>query len=276
MTENIMNMSSEELREMQLIQLDMLEEVKRICEKNNIKYCIIAGTLLGAVRHKGYIPWDDDADIAMLRDEYDKFCKVCELEINREKFYFQNHNNTEDYRWGYGKVRRVGTEFVRKGQEHMKFPTGVFIDIFPIDNVPDNLNSRRIHNMICTIVRKFLWSKVGAKSEKIIIMRYIYKLMAIIPRNIIFKFYDILVHNSNKKDTKMGRILTFPTPNNGQYGYYKKWYTDLHNIEFEGKQFLAPKDYDEYLSFKFGDYKVYPPEAERNGHAYARYKLLSK
>ena len=106
---------------MQMIQLEMLAEVDRICRKCNIHYNIIAGTLLGAVRHGGYIPWDDDADVAFLRPEYEKFRIACETELDGERFYFQDHRNTKGYRWGYGKLRRKGTLFVREHQEHMPY-----------------------------------------------------------------------------------------------------------------------------------------------------------
>lgn len=267
-------MPPEDLRRLQLIQLEMLLEVDRVCKKNDIKYCIIAGTTLGAVRHQGYIPWDDDADVAMLRDEYERFREACERDLDRSKFYFQDHKTTPGYRWGYGKVRRVGTEFVRKGQEHMPYPTGVFIDIFPMDNVPNSLFIRRIHNFACTIVRKMLWSAVGAKSDRNPWMRALYRVVSWVPRDTVFALYDGLKWICNRKETQMVRKLTFPTPNNGQYGYYRKWYVELSDIEFEGHLFPAAKDYDEYLTFKFGNYMELPPVEQRQGHAATRYHLL--
>jgi len=268
-------MNPVDLRKMQLIQLDMLLEVDRICKQHQIKYCIIAGTLLGAVRHGGFIPWDDDIDVAMLRHEYEKFSKVWEKELNHNKFFFQTMDNTKNYRWGYGKIRRVGTEFIRKGQEHMKHATGVFIDIFPLDNVPDNFRLRRLHNFICTLIRKLLWSKAGAKSDKSRFMRILYAVIAMtVPKKAIKKMYDLLVRLSNKKETQMVRILTFPTPNNGHYGYYRRWYETLQDILFEGHYFPAAKDYDAYLTFKFGDYHQLPPVEGRQGHSFAKYKLL--
>lgn len=259
---------------MQMIQLEMLLEVKRICKKRNIKYSIIAGTVLGAVRHKGFIPWDDDIDVALIRSEYERFCLACEDELDKTRFFLQTYKNTSEYRWGYAKIRRIGTVFVRKGQEHIKHPTGVFIDIFPLDNVPDNLINRRIHNFACTIVRKMLWSKAGAKSDDNMFMRWIFRGISIIPKKIIFLLYSILVNLNKGKETKMVRILTFPTPNNGQYGYYRKWYTQLQDVQFEGNYFPAPKDYDEYLTFKFGNYLELPPIEQRVGHSFSTYKLL--
>lgn len=94
--------------------------------------------MLGAVRHGGYIPWDDDADVALLREEYEKFREACKTELDTSRFYFQDHRNTKGYRWGYGKLRRKNTLFLREHQEHMPYKQGIFIDIFPLDSVPDN------------------------------------------------------------------------------------------------------------------------------------------
>lgn len=267
-------MPKKDLRQLQLIQLEMLIEVDRICKNNDIKYCIIAGTLLGAVRHGGYIPWDDDADIAMLRPEYEKFCKICEEDLDTDRFYLQTHFNTKEYRWGYGKLRRKDTQYIRKGQEHMNYDSGVFIDLFPLDNVPNNKKLRRCYAFLCTIIRKLLWSKVGAKAEKKKSMRLIYKLLSVIPKNMIFYGYNKLVKLSSNMKTDFVRILTFPTPNNAYYGYYKKWYIELTNIEFEKYFFPAAKDYHGYLSFKFGNYNKLPPIEERKVHAASYYQLL--
>ena len=132
-------MSSDELRAVQLTELELLCEVDRICRKCGITYRIVAGTLLGAVRHGGFIPWDDDADVAFLREEYEQFRSACETELDTSRFYFQDHRNTPGYRWGYGKLRRKGAELIRLNQEHMPYEQGIFIDLFPVDNVQDNI-----------------------------------------------------------------------------------------------------------------------------------------
>lgn len=265
-------MPSEDLRKLQMIQLEMLIEVDRICTKCNIQYSIIAGTLLGSIRHGGFIPWDDDADVAFMRSEYERFREACKTELDATRFYFQDHRNTAGYRWGYGKLRRKGTEFIRKGQEHMPYPSGVFIDIFPIDNVPNDYAVRYMHNLHCTIIRKFLWSEVGKVSDKSAFMRGLYGMMALVPRDVVFAHYRRFADRWNRKDTKMGRTLTFPTPNK-TYGYYKKWYEKSTNYTFEGHIFRGIKQYDEYLSFKFGDYMTLPPEEQRKTHPSTYYKL---
>ena len=154
----IKTLSPEEFRKMQLMQTDMLVELDRVCRKHNITYSLTGGTLLGAVRHKGYIPWDDDADVGMLREEYEKFKKVAH-ELDPELCYFQDHTTDEGYRWGYGKLRRTGTRYVRVGQEHMKGKTGVFIDIFPIDDVPKTTIGQMLQDFYCFILSTSIYKE---------------------------------------------------------------------------------------------------------------------
>ena len=132
----MINYDRETLRQIQLVELDLLKEVDRICRKLGIRYNIIAGTLLGAVRHKGFIPWDDDADVAMLRDEYNRFVEACRTEKKKKKYCFQDHTVTPGYRWGYGKLRRRDSVFLREYQEFMPYCQGIFIARLGIERVP--------------------------------------------------------------------------------------------------------------------------------------------
>jgi lipopolysaccharide cholinephosphotransferase len=263
------------LRELQMIQLEMLIEVDRICTKCNIHYNIIAGTMLGAIRHGGYIPWDDDSDVAMLREEYERFRIACKTELDKSRFYFQDHRNTKGYRWGYGKLRRKNTLFLREHQEHMPYQQGVFIDIFPLDGVPDNYILRSIKNFECFCVRKVLWSKVGKVADKNVVRRMLYHLLDKIPEKIIFNYFHRMIHNANTKETKMVRILMFPTPNK-EYGYYKSWYQNSCQHIFEGVSLQGIKDYDGYLSFKFGEYRKLPPVEQRKIHPVSDIYLLNE
>ncbi|MBQ9990101.1 MAG: LicD family protein [Lachnospiraceae bacterium] len=253
------------LRQIQMVQLEMLEEVDRICKKCNIHYNIIAGTLLGAIRHGGYIPWDDDADVAMMRTEYEKFRKACRTELDKSRFYFQDHRNTKGYRWGYGKLRRKDTLFLREFQEHMPYRQGICIDVFPLDAVPNNYFLRSLKNFECFCVRKILWSKVGKIADKNFLKRQWFKILDKIPEKQIFKYYHGMIRRAGRKKTRMVRILTFPTPND-EWGYYRSWYENSTDIVFEGITFRGIKDYDSYLSFKFGEYMTLPPMEKRKVH----------
>lgn len=268
----MLEIDNKTLRDIQFIQLEMLQEVDRICKKCNIHYNIIAGTLLGAIRHGGYIPWDDDADVALLRDEYEKFREACKTELDTTRFYFQDHRNTKGYRWGYGKLRRKNTLFLREFQEHMPYKQGIFIDIFPLDNISDNYIVRSVQNFQCFCVRKILWSKVGQIADKNFFKRKWFKLLVKIPEKEIFRFYHGMILRYNKKKTRMVRILMFPTPNN-EYGYYRNWYECSADTVFEGLTFQGIKDYDSYLTFKFGDYMQLPPVEKRKVHPVSKLKV---
>lgn len=268
----MIELTGEQLRQLQMIQLEMLIEVDRICNKCGIQYNIIAGTLLGAIRHGGYIPWDDDADVAFLRPEYEKFRKACKTELDRTRFYFQDHRNTKGYRWGYGKLRRKNTLFLREHQEHMPYKQGIFIDIFPLDGVPDNYFFRSIKNFECFCIRKILWSKVGKVADSNLGKRQIYKILDKIPERKVFSYYYKMVCRANKKRTRMIRILTFPTPNN-EWGYYRCWYENSTDTLFEGKVFQGIKDYDSYLNFKFDNYMELPPNDERKAHPVSKFMI---
>lgn len=267
------HLSQDELRQVQLIQLELISEVDRICKKMNICYNMVGGTMLGAVRHKGYIPWDDDADIGFLREEYEKFRAACKAELNHAKFYFQDCRDTEGYRWGYGKLRRKGTEFVRLQQEFMPYEQGIAIDLMPFDNVPDAEIPRRIHMFKCFLYRKIFWSAVGRKSEHNRIKRLVYQMLYCIPEKEIKRSYQKFIEKGEKKHTKQVRILTFPTPKK-VYGYERKWYTELVEYEFEGKLLPGAADYDGYLSIKYKNYMELPPIEKRKVHPISKLKLI--
>jgi len=264
-------MTPDELRAVQLLELELLCEVDRICRKCGINYRIVAGTLLGAVRHGGFIPWDDDADVAFLREEYEQFRLACETELDTSRFYFQDHRNTPGYRWGYGKLRRKGTEFVRLNQEHMPYEQGIFIDLFPYDYVPDNNLLRQIHCFRCFLYRKAFWAPVG-----IIVARGLpylaYLILREIPAQRLYNSFERFVEKSNKRESGWIRILTFPTPT-WDHGYKRKWADETSDYAFEGVNFLGPEEYGEYLTFKYGDYRALPPESERKTHPISRLKL---
>lgn len=266
-------MSESELKQVHEVQMDLIREVDRICKKCNIHYNMVGGTMLGAIRHLGYIPWDDDADIGFLRTEYEKFRTACKTELNTEKYYMQDLRDTEGYRWGYGKLRRKGTEFVRLNQEFMPYEQGIFIDLMPFDNVPDDTFTRKLHFAKCYIYRKLFWSKVGAQTEKNILVKSIYGLISLIPMKVIIKSYQRFIDRGQKRKTELVRILTFPTPK-GIYGYKRKWYVELQGYPFGNMILPGAKDYDGYLQVKYGNYMELPPKEKRVIHPISRLKLL--
>lgn len=267
-----------EFRRMQLIQRDMIKELDRVCRRNGIRYSIFCGTLLGAVRHKGYIPWDDDADIAMLREDYERFKRVAD-QLDPEICFFQDHETDSEYRWGYAKLRRTGTTFIRAGQEHVKCKTGVFIDIFPLDDVPRGLVSQMVQDFYCFCLRKILWSEVGRYSETSALKRLWFRLISWIKPDFVFRLYKRMEKKSRNDSVNRVRTLTFPAfgklyrknPLRERYGLPKEWFTKLREYEFEGLKLLGTENYDGILTYTYGDYMTLPPEEERVPHAPVSY-----
>ncbi len=258
--------TNDELIRLQRVEFEMLIEVDRICKKHGIKYSLDGGTLLGAVRHKGFIPWDDDIDLIMLREEYVKFKVACEKELDTERFFLQDYQTDPNYRWGYEKIRRNNTRFIRVGQEHLKQHPGVFIDIFVADNVPDGFLAKRIHHFLCFLIRKALYSEVGKQSDVNVLLKTIYKLLNKIPRDTIFGFRNWLAEVSNKKRTELISHYTLQYPKSCKYGLPRLCFDDFIEMEFEGRKFPGFKNYDVYLSRHYGDYMKLPPAEEQVPH----------
>lgn len=262
---NFVTLTDSELRRIQSVLLELLCEARRVCSLAGIRYTIIAGTMLGAVRHGGFIPWDDDADVALLRDEYEAFRAACDKYLDASRFYFQDHTNTPGYRWGYGKLRRQGSRYAVCGTEHLPYEQGIWIDIFPLDFIPDNWLGRAVCSAHCFLIRKLLYAGAGKLRERSLVKRAVYRLLDKVPLDSVFAHYAKYVRRRNRKRTGWVRILMFPTPNCA-YGYLARWYEDLSEITFEGERFSGIRDYDEYLTFKFEDYLELPPHSKRKQH----------
>ncbi len=265
---NEIQITSEILKELQQIQLECLIEVDRICRKHNIDYSLDGGTLLGAVRHKGFIPWDDDIDLIMYRREYERFYEICKSVLDSGRFFLQEHRTDKYYNVGYPRIRRKNTVYQRAGHEKLNYHGGVFIDIFVLDNVPDNKAFRNLHRMVCFCIRRILWSKSGRYIAKNSFKRGWYSILSLIPKDFAFWVNDRVAGICNRRPTELVRHNTHPYPNPKVCGYgipasLLREYTEL---EFEGHKFKAVKDYDRYLSMLYGDYLTLPPEEKRKPH----------
>lgn len=258
-------LTKNDMLEIQRILLELLCEMRRVCELAGIRYTIIAGTMLGAVRHGGFIPWDDDADVAMFRDEYEAFRRACDKHLDKSRFYFQDHTCTDGYRWGYGKLRRKDSRYVICGTEDLPYEQGIWIDIFPLDFIPNSWFGRIWCGIHCFLIRKLMYSESGKYREKNFIKRMLYAQMSKIHLETLLSHFDNYIRQRNRKRTGWVRILTFPTPN-CEYGYRSKWYEDIEKIIFEGETFAGVRDYDEYLTFKFGNYMELPPWEQQKIH----------
>lgn len=263
-------MNKKTLRELQLTEVEILNELDRICKQNDITYYLIGGTLLGAVRHEGFIPWDDDLDVVMPRKDYEKFIKVCSNQLNK-KYVLQSYRNTTNYWLPFAKIRKKNTIFLEKDIAHMNTFHGIFIDIFPLDmshSTGDSF-SVRARAKIFNYTRYLIGNKVGLYKH---------------------------TNHENIKNTMLTRILTrvftsefllklqqkmivihilaprYYVNFGSRYGVKKQtipidWYEPAVLIEFEGNKYPAPSHYKKILERIYGKkYMELPPENKRVTH----------
>lgn len=275
MNENYIKLTENDLKKLHKDLLVLLVEFDRICSLNNINYYMTYGTLIGAVRHKGFIPWDDDLDVYMLRNDYDKFCDICKSDLS-DDFLLQTQDTDKHYNWSYGKLRLKNTDFIRSGQEHIKQKTGIFMDIIPLDNITDNKLTQNTIGYICKVLRKILWSKVGMVSEINISKKIFYRLLSMIPRRLVINIFNFFTKRFNGIYTNYLISNHFSYSNNrNMLILNKEWFSDCIKLDFEGHKFSAPVGYDYILKSVYGDYMKIPPKKDQVGNCYASYIKFS-
>lgn len=259
-----------QLEKIHELELMIAIEFKRICEKNDIKYFMTAGTLLGAVRHGGFIPWDDDMDFGMLRKDYNHFIEACKIDLN-SNYFLQTWDTDSNYPYSFAKIRLNGTHMVEKFTENGYMHDGIFIDVFPFDNVPENEYKRKKQEGLYFICKRILWIKKGfGKNMKEGFFKQVlkYKLFSIFSKVFSYErvkeFYKQIQIKYNNQDSNF--VVT-----DGSYGYKKEsikreWVENLEPIEFEHVHFLSFKNHKDYLQYFYGDYMKLPDEDKRNRH----------
>lgn len=263
------------LDELKKIQIGVLDYVDTFCKEHEIKYWIDCGTLIGAVRHKGYIPWDDDIDIGMLREEYDRFCSIFNEEAN-ERFRLHNCDNDSTFRYGYSKVMDHSTVLYEPDEKGVK--EAVNIDVFVYDNAPDNDFLMKLmywKRNFYRALRSFQYDYTSFGSP---VKIYLTKIMRMIltpyfkgkPENYCVR--KIVTNSKAYKTKKTRRIGNFVSTT--VMCSKKENFNKTVEIEFEGKKYPAPMGYDSYLTDFYGDYMKLPPlEKQVSNHHFKAYVL---
>lgn len=254
-----------EIDEQKKIQLNMLKYIKSICEENSITYFLGGGTLLGAIRHKGYIPWDDDIDIMLPRKDYNKLKNVFN-DLKNEEYKLLSYENCDSYYYPFAKIVNTKTKLIEYNQEEIE-ELGIYIDIFPIDEIPDEEKERK------KVFKKFVFYNRLLKCYKHKDFSYLSKSkISIFVKQIlksiinIFKLKNNILNNIDKICTKYTNTNTVACIT----GVYfekeimpKSYISDYVMVEFEGEEFKAPIGYDEYLTKHYGDYMKLPPKEKQ-------------
>lgn len=259
----------EELRKLQLEELKILKKLMKIWKENKIQYFMLGGTFLGAIRHKGFIPWDDDIDIGIPRNDYEKFIKLFskyekenfKLEKVKHKYFIKIVNENILIKLNMGMEAEV---------------TGAWIDIFPLDGMPANFFKKKIH-----MFRVLFWramfqfanfsvavnikNKKRPIHEKILInIGRIFKFEHILKNFDVEKGLDKCLKKYNYENSEF--VGNFMGAYKFKEMFHKKIYDEINEYEFEEMKLIGPKDYDFVLKQLYGDYMKLPSAEERNKH----------
>lgn len=261
----------EQLRMLQLTQLKIAKEFKRICDKHNIQYSLSAGSLLGAVRHSGFIPWDDDFDIEMLRCEYEHFLQVAPNEL-QDEFFLETWNTDPHFAFPYAKLMLKKTIYAEKISENVDINKGIFIDIFIADSVSDNPRARKLQCCLCDNLVGILYEKNHylSESKQMNLKNIIKKIGSILPLKILQSWLLSCMTHYNKTTARDISLFGSCIGSLNEIRA-KVLYDDLIEYNFEDTSFKGFREYDKYLSDLYGDYMQFPPEEER----YNRHGILN-
>lgn len=264
--DEINTLDQEQLTKAKKIMVEILVEVDRICTKYEIEYYLADGTLLGAIRHGGFIPWDDDLDISMLRKDYNKFLKVAEKELD-DKFFLQTSKTDKYYDIEHvpAKIRHNGSLFIEEYGK--KYNQGVYIDIFPMDNVPNSEFKFNLQSRISGFIMKSSM-RMRVKEKKLPLKNEL--------THLVYRFV-LLIFKGKRRDALNKWLINLGDEKSGKivYGVDTCWNVTfnkndifpLKRIKFENGYFLAPSNPEAILVKLYGDYMKLPPVEERTWHA---------
>lgn len=255
------------MNQLQEAELEILKKFVGICEKLKLDYYLVCGTALGAVKYGGFIPWDDDVDVALPREDYRIFCEKAQ-QLLPKGLFLQNYKTDEKYPCVFAKIRNSETTYIEKTCAKIPMNHGVYIDVFPLDGYPEDVKAQK------KLEKKKMFYKLQLSSVyesdcsfKIKIMRKFFRILGIHKRTKkILQKYENLISAYPTKDSK---IWCNHGNWQGKLEYAsKEQYGNGIKANFEGVKVRIPEKYDDYLTQKYGDWRTDLPEEEQVGHHY--------
>lgn len=247
-------------------ELELLKIFIETCEKLNIRYYLMGGTLLGAVRHKGFIPWDDDIDVAMTRTDYNVWIKKAPALIKEKYVFLQTFHSDPQFPTNFAKLRNSNTTFIETSINKLDVNHGIYIDIFPLDYYPESSWKQ----FFFTLKQKLLTQKISTLFTR---SHHTFKSRI---KSIIVFFYPITPLNAVKSRDKLYQSISSSNllaNLSGAWGKKeivpKSWYGKGAELEFEGLKVMGPKEWDKWLTQVYGDYMTMPPIDQRKPHHYS-------
>lgn len=246
--------------EIKQIELALLDDIVAICEQYHLRYFLAYGTLLGAVRHKGFIPWDDDIDIYMLREDYDKLIVIMADKPKGNHRMLSMYNDHE-YFYEFAKIVDKRT-FIQTSNLMENHHEGVWVDIFPLDNTP---KFRRLFKWILNIIVAFRILSVYQTFPKGKFPSFLFPMWMIskmIGPRFFLKLSDKMARCFKPSD-EVGYMCSMGV---SKFSFPKRWCSETTLLDFEGKKYVAFKEYDQYLRHQYGNYMELPSEDKRVSH----------
>lgn len=253
---------NDQLRKLQLTQIEILKVIDKISRDHGIKYSLYAGTLLGAVRHQGFIPWDDDLDICMSRDDYNRFIELWDT-VPHDGYIIQNKENSPRFTQSFTKIRKDHTTFLQNEWEIGAYHTGIFVDIFPVDRLPSGKLKQKLFYWNVMQYQLYTREFIPPKANRFtkIISATLLKLTPVSKRPT--KRKKLLAKiTANNHDTKLQAVTTETVGAMKQH-HSPDMLDKYVELPFDGETFMCFAGWDNHLKVKYGNYMKLPPESER-------------
>lgn len=252
------------MNDLQKIEFELLKAFKEVCEKLNLNYFLVCGSCLGAARHGGFIPWDDDMDVGMFREDYNIFMEKAQ-ELLPEGVFLQNYKTDPNFPAVFAKLRNSNTTYIEKNIKGLKMNHGVYIDIFPLDGYPEDVKEQKkltskktwyLLKMLCMVPH------IGTKTK---IAAFVFRLLGYHKKTAkIAEKYEKLISKYPTKDSK--RICNHGTWYGDRDYIMADRYGKGTELTYEGMTIRVPEKYDEYLTDLYGDWRTPPPPEKQKGH----------
>ena len=252
----------DKLRRLQLAELEILDEFIRICREHDLRYYLTGGSLLGAIRHRGFIPTDDDIDIAMPREDYDRFAQICRQGL-AGRYFYQSPETDPHYFLSYAKLRMNGTEIYEERFRNSRFHKGIYIDLFPLDFCPrPGLWSHFLFNALAVMnYRGQVDSGETYVPYRELSGKLGYGALSVFPPRTLLRVRKRVLHAASRSGRAY--LANFP----GAYGYHKEiapaeWYGEAQMHEFEDRMCRIPAEPEKLLLQLYGEDYMTVPKAE--------------
>ncbi len=254
-------------------ELDILKEFIKVCDSLNLRYYITYGTLIGAIRHKGFIPWDDDIDLYMTRADFEQF-KLKAPELLPEHLFVQTSKTDPEFIYSYMKIRNSNTTFIESTASHRNINHGIFIDIFPLDFYPKSKIKAFFFTILCELIRRRVITTIyQLKNSNLSFSKKTFLLLQKIALYILFPSIKTTLRLQKKISsnvTKSDKYVSYEDLNfSNKYIFSKSWFDDITKADFEDIQVNVPVDYDSVLKNLYGNYMEFPPKEHQIPHHYS-------